>query len=138
VLASSGHSMSNEALQTAVAGLFLAQLAALIWALVPRGRMWGVLVVNLLLSAGVLVYAVPLLPQEIAYLASASTTEWLDYNGIGLCLIELAVLVSAALAIGRLRVPLALIWLGFAVNFVFTLFAVIFAFTFEFRCCGYL
>jgi hypothetical protein len=138
VLAASGNSMSNETLQTAVAGIILAQLAALIWALIPRGRIRGVLVVNLLLSAGVLIYVVPLLPHEIAYLASASTTELLDYKGIGLCLIELAVLVTAALAIGKLRVPLALIWLGFAGNFIFTLFAVIFAFTFEFRCCGYL
>jgi hypothetical protein len=51
---------------------------------------------------------------------------------------ELVVLVGAGLRLRGRRVPGIVIWSGFAINFCFSLLVLVYAFTFEFRCCGYL
>jgi hypothetical protein len=58
--------MSNPTLQLIVVFIFLSQLAALIWGFVPRGTRRGVLIVNLLLSTGVLYLLWAYLLPEIA------------------------------------------------------------------------
>jgi hypothetical protein len=95
-------------------------------------------VANLVFSAGVLAPVLPLVPQEIVDLRAAVQIDALDYKFSILSLIELAVFLQAAITLFWRPMPKVLIWLGFAANFGLSLLALIFAFTFEFRCCGYL
>jgi hypothetical protein len=133
--------MSNDLFRVAVAGIVLMQLAGLLWAiLVPRGRR-AVMLVNLLLAAGVLIYWVPSLPAELARLARAEQTEFPDsYEAPLLCLIELATLIASALRLSGRCLPGTglVVWLGFAFNFCVSLGFAAIAFLFEFHCCGYL
>ena len=130
--------MSNQTFQLGIVAICLVQLAALIWAVVPRGKRSGVLVVNLLYSAGVLYLLWPYLLPEIAEAISATETDIFDYKTSIITATELAVLVSALLALARRRVPAALIWCGFAANIVLSALVFFYAFFVEFRCCGYL
>jgi len=102
--------MSTQTFQLIVVIIFLAPLAALIWALSPRGGRRGVLIANMPLSAGVLYLLWPYLLPESAEVRSLSQTDIL------VSVTKLVVLVSALLAIGGLRVPAALIWSGLAAN----------------------
>ena len=67
----------------------------------------GALIVNLLLSAGVLYLLWPYLLPEISEVLSLSETDIFDYKNWIVSLPELAVLVFALLAIARERVPAA-------------------------------
>jgi hypothetical protein len=130
--------MSNSVFQIAVTAVTPAQLAVLLCALlVPRGTR-AVLVANLVIAGGVLIYWLPSLPSELSGIASRASSDILDYGPLLVCLFELGVSVVSGLALAGIRVPAAAAWLGFAVNFTASLLFLVFAFTFEFRCCGYL
>ena len=87
------------------------------------------LIVNLLLSAGVLYLLWPYLLPEIAEVRSLSETDILDYKTSIISVTELVVLVSALLAIGGIGVPAPLIWSGFAANLLLILLALVYAFS---------
>jgi hypothetical protein len=130
--------MSNAQFELAAAVVSLAQVVALLYALfAPRG-MWVVLLINLLFGAAVLIYLAPSVPVEWSHVASGEASELVDYKVPLVCLFELVVLVAAGLRLCGRRVPGAVIWSGFAINFCFSLLVLVYAFTFEFRCCGYL
>ena len=95
--------MSNLTFQIIVVLVCLAQLAALIWGVVPRGSRSGVLAVNLLLSVGALYFLWPYLRPEIAEaLASPETDIW-GYKTSIITLVELVVFVTTVRAIAGRR-----------------------------------
>ena len=130
--------MSNLTFQIIVVLVCLAQLAALIWGVEPRGSRSGVLAVNLLLSVGALYFLWPYLRPEIAEaLASPETDIW-GYKTSIITLVELVVFVTTVRAIAGRYVPAALIWAGFAANLLLSLLVFVYAFFVEFPCCGLL
>jgi hypothetical protein len=80
----------------------------------------------------------PSLREESSRLVSGEASDFLDYKVPLVCLFELVVLVGAGLRLCGRCVPGIVIWSGFAINFYFSLLVLVYAFTFEFRCCGYL
>lgn len=134
--------MSNQPFRIAVATLCAAELAALIWALLPRGRRYGLYAVNTVSSALALLVLLPELPGEINSLMTVER----GIGGVGLddcktsllCAVEIVILVSAGLGLIARRVPRLLVWLGFTVNAALSALAFVYAFFVEFRCCGYL
>ena len=130
--------MSNLTFQIIVVLVCLAQLAALIWGVVPGGKRSGVLTVNLLMSVGVLYFLWPYQRPEIAEALSSPETGIWDYKTSIIMLVELIVFVTTVRAIAGRYVPAALIWTGFAANLVLSLLVFVYAFFVEFPCCGLL
>jgi quercetin dioxygenase-like cupin family protein len=73
-----------------------------------------------------------------AYIARGAATELSDFLTPISCLFEFAVLVSAVLVLCSVRVPVAVIWIGFGLNFCISIAALLVAFFLQFKCCGYL
>jgi hypothetical protein len=118
--------------------IVLIHLAALAWVLIRRRGMAPVLIVNLLFGAAVLAFVVPYLPNELAYIRSGGASELFDYKNAIVTAFEIVTLLVSALAFrGALPAKIGA-WIGFAGNFALSLFAVVFALTFKFTCCGYL
>ena len=130
--------MSNLTFQIIIVLVCLAQLAALIWGVVPRGSRSGVLAVNLLLSVGVLYFLWPYLRPEIAEALSSPETDIWGYKTSIITLVELVVFVTTVRAIAGRYVPAALIWAGFAANLLLSALVFVYAFFVEFPCCGLL
>ena len=130
--------MSNLTFQIIVVLVCLAQLAALIWGVVPRGSRSGVLIVNLVLSVVVLYFLWPYLRPEIAEALSAPETDIWSYKTSIIMLIELVVFVTSVRAIAGRFVPAWLIWAGFAANLLLSALVFVYAFFVEFPCCGLL
>ena len=129
--------MSNAVFETLAVGATALQLAAVLWALLRRA-LAPVLVINLLFAGGTLVVLGPQLPTEITYLLSGAPTELLDYKVTIGCVTELIVLLCSALAFRGAIAAKIVAGVGFAWNFALTLLVLLFALTFEFKCCGYL
>jgi len=130
--------MSNLTFQIIIVLICLAQLAALIWGVVPRGSRSGVLIVNLLLSVGVLYFLWPYLRPEIAEARSSPETDIWSYKTSIIMLVALVVFVTSVRAIAGRYVPPVLIWTGFAANLLLSLVVFVYAFFVEFPCCGLL
>jgi hypothetical protein len=130
--------MSNSVFQVTVAAVTLAQIGALLCALLVRRGTRAILVTNLVIAGAVLVYWLPRLPVELSGIASRESSDILDNKVPLLCLFELALLIVSGLGLAGIRVPAVIVWVGFAANFAASLLFLVFAFTFEFRCCGYL
>jgi hypothetical protein len=130
--------MSNLTFQIIVVLICLAQLAALIWGVVPRGSRSGVLIVNLVLSVGVLYFLWPYLRPEIAEALAAPEADIWSYKTSIITAVELVVFVTNVRAIAGRYVPAWLIWAGFAANFLFSALVFVYAFFVEFPCCGLL
>lgn len=124
--------------QVITAVLCAAELAALVWALVPRGRRWGVLLTNIVSGGLAMAILVPELPGELRTLRGGAELSLDNAKTSLLCLAEVAITASSGLAFCGWRVSGLQIWLGFAVNFAFSLFLFFFAFFVRFKCCGYL
>jgi len=124
----------------------LVQLGVFLAVLVRWPVIYPVLAVNLLFSGAILFLVVPPLPQEVSYIFSYwpfvvyAPSDLLDYKYMILTAIEVVVLVPSLFAVFGMRWAITLAWIGFAANFVLSVFALwfAFAFTFEFKCCGYL
>ena len=116
----------------------LAQLAALIWGVVPRGSRSGVLIVNLVLSVGVLYFLWPYLHPEIAEALAAPEADIWSYKTSIITAVELVVFVTTVRAIAGRYVAAWLIWAGFAANFLLSALVFVYAFFVEFPCCGLL
>jgi hypothetical protein len=130
--------MSNLTFQIIVVLICLAQLAALIWGVVPRGSRSGVLIVNLVLSVGVLYFLWPYLRPEIAEALVAPEADIWSYKTSIITAVELVVFVTNVRAIAGRYVPAWLIWAGFAANFLLSALVFVYAFFVEFPCCGLL
>jgi hypothetical protein len=130
--------MSNLTFQIIVVLICLAQLAALIWGVVPRGSRSGVLLVNLVLSVGVLYFLWPYLRPEIAEALAAPEADIWSYKTSIITAVELVVFVTNVRAIAGRYVPAWLIWAGFAANFLLSALVFVYAFFVEFPCCGLL
>jgi hypothetical protein len=130
--------MSNLTFQIIIVLICLAQLAALIWGVVPRGSRSGVLIVNLVLSVGVLYFLWPYLRPEIAEALAAPETDIWNYKTSIITVVELVVFVTTVRAIAGRHVPAWLIWAGFAANLLFSALVFVYAFFVEFPCCGLL
>jgi hypothetical protein len=130
--------MSNLTFQIIVVLICLAQLAALIWGVVPRGSRSGVLIVNLVLSVGVLYFLWPYLRPEIAEALAAPEADIWSYKTSIITAVELVVFVTNVRAIAGRYVPAWLIWAGFAANFLLSALVFVYAFFVEFPCCGLL
>lgn len=130
--------MSNLTFQIVIVLICLAQLAALTWGVVPRGSRSGVLIVNLVLSVGVLYFLWPYLRPEIAEALAAPETDIWNYKTSIITVVELVVFVTTVRAIAGRHVPAWLIWAGFAANFLLSALVFVYAFFVEFPCCGLL
>ena len=130
--------MSNLTFQILIVLVCLAQLAALIWGVVPRGSRSGVLIVNLVLSVVVLYFLWPYLRPEIAEALSAPETDIWNFKTSIIMLVELVVFVTTVRAIAGRYVPAWLIWAGFGANLVLSALVFVYAFFVEFPCCGLL
>jgi hypothetical protein len=130
--------MSNLTFQIIIVLICLAQLAALIWGVVPRGSRSGVLIVNLVLSVGVLYFLWPYLRPEIAEALAAPETDIWNYKTSIITVVELVVFVTTVRAIAGRHVPAWLIWAGFAANLLLSALVFVYAFFVEFPCCGLL
>lgn len=100
------------------------QLGILLWALVWRGGIKPILIVNLVLSSVVLLYNATQWPAFIQYQ---------EYPLIGFNLFELAILVTSGAALYGLRIPSWLIWIAFSVNFLLCIALMLFVLTFRMR-----
>lgn len=112
---------ADQIVEATAALLLLAHLGALIWAGVLRKGMASVLGLNAIVSAGVVIYWAPHIPELLKYV-----DMMLAFVGF-----EALVLGTSLLAIGRIRVPRALIWFEFAVHALLIVAALAFMFTFK-------
>jgi hypothetical protein len=101
--------------------LLLAHIGVLVWSAWFRKGMAPVLVLNLLVSGGVVIYW----GLNIADLVGAIEMVW------AFVAFELVVFVTSLLAIFRLRVPQAVIWIEFAAHALMTGLAFLFILTFH-------
>jgi hypothetical protein len=130
--------MSNLQLQIVTCAIVAAQLGVVLWVLLRRRGMWPALIVNFVFAAGVLWSVAPYVGSEVAFAWSDPDSDWFDYKNTILTVFEGVTVLASLLAF---RGPVAariIAWLGFAGNFALSLAAAVLAFTFEFKCCGYL
>jgi hypothetical protein len=104
-----------------VVGLLLAHIVVLISVLLLHARIGWVVGLNLLVSAGVMLYWLPRFSELFGYVDLV-----LAFVGF-----ELAVLIVSILAVSRLRIPSAIHWIAFAVNFLLSAGALYFMLTFR-------
>ena len=116
----------------------LVQVAALLWVLIRRRSMCPVLFVNFLLVIGVLLIVLPDLSGEIAYIREGEASELFDYKSTILTAFESVTFIASVIALRGLLLAKIVAWIGFAGNFALSFAAMLFLWTFEFKCCGYL
>lgn len=101
--------------------LLLAHVGVLVWSGWLRKGIAPVLALNLLISGSVAVYWA----QRISDLAGSIALVWVFVG------FEFVVLVISLLAVFRVRVPLAVIWIAFTAHALMTAAAVLFVLTFR-------
>jgi hypothetical protein len=102
--------------------IVLAHIAALIWAVALRKGLGPVLGLNVIVTAGILVYNANQL---------GSMLDYADYRLMALMAFALATLLISAAALFGWRIPTALIWTAFAGNFAMSLLFMAFALLFK-------
>ena len=130
--------MSNLQLQIVTGAVVAAQVTVALWVLIRRRGMWPALVVNLVFAAGVLLSVAPYVASEITFAWSDPDADVMDYKNTVLTGFETVTALASLIAFRGLLAAKVIAWLGFAGNFVLSLLALLFALTFEFKCCGYL
>jgi hypothetical protein len=111
----------DQLIQLIAVVLPLAHAAALIAVLRSRARFSWIVNLNLLVSAGVMIYWAPRVSQLFGYVDMV-----MAFVGF-----ELAVLVVSVLARLRVRIPNAVHWIAFAANTLLSVNALIFMLTFR-------
>lgn len=101
--------------------LLLAHVVVLIAVLRCRARMGWVVGLNLLVSAGVMIYWAPRFSELFGYVDMV-----LAFVGF-----ELAILIVSILAALRVRIPRVVHWSAFAVNALISINALVFMLTFR-------
>jgi hypothetical protein len=101
--------------------LVLAHLAALIAVLGFHTRFQWVVWLNLLVSAGVMLYWAPRFSELFGYIDMV-----MAFVGF-----ELAVLIVSVLAVLRIRIPPAIHWIAFTANALLSINALVFMLTFR-------
>ena len=102
--------------------IVLAHVAALIWAVALRKGLGPVLGLNLVIAAGILAYNADHLGIMLRYA---------DYPLLALMAFALVTLLISAAAIFGWRIPVALIWITFAGNFIMSTLLMAFALLFK-------
>ena len=105
--------MSNSTLLTVTVVLVLGHAAALLLSVVLRKRIGAVIWLNLVVASGVL-------------LGPSFAANGNDLRATWLTGLEALTLVSCALALGGVRIPVLLIWTEFAINFLLSAIALAF------------
>lgn len=111
----------DDVVKAIAVALLLAHIAVLISVLWFRARIVWVIGLNLLVSAGVMLYWLPRFSELFGYVDMV-----LAFVGF-----ELAVLIVSVLATFRVRMPLAVHWLAFAANALLSVNALVFMLTFR-------
>jgi hypothetical protein len=130
--------MANTEFAATACTVVAIQVAAPLWVLIRRCRMWPVLLVNLLFVAAVLFVVLPYLPGEVAYIREGEASELFDYKNVILTAFESVTLLASVLAFCGVLLGKIVAWIGFGGNFALSILAIQFSLTFEFKCCGYL
>jgi hypothetical protein len=102
--------------------IVLAHVAAAIWAVALRKGLGPVLGLNVIVAAGILVYNANQL---------GSMLDYADYRLMALTAFALATLLISTAALFGLRIPVALIWIAFAGNFIMSALLMAFALLFK-------
>lgn len=111
----------DDLVKAVAVALLLAHIVVLISVLRFRARMSWVVGLNLLVSAGVMVYWAPRFSELFGYVDMI-----LAFFGF-----ELAVLIASTIAALRGRVPAAIHWIAFTANALLSAAAATFMFTFQ-------
>ncbi|HTZ35314.1 MAG TPA: hypothetical protein VMB84_04765 [Stellaceae bacterium] len=130
--------MSNLQLQLTLCAVVAGQIGVLAWVAIRRRGPWPALLVNFVFAAGMLWSVAPYAPSEVSFAWSDPDSGWFDYKSTILTGFEAASFVASLLALRGRMAATVVAWVGFAGNFALSLVALLFAFTFEFKCCGYL
>lgn len=101
--------------------LLFAHIVVLISVLLFRARIRWIVGLNLLVSAGVMIYWLPHFSEMFGYVDLV-----LAFVGF-----ELAVLIVSVLAALRFRIPFAIHWIAFAANALLSASGVVFVLTFR-------
>ena len=111
----------NDVVKAIAVTLMLAHVAVLIVVLRSRGRIGWIVGLNLLASAGVIIYWLPRFPELFGYVD-------LVVAFVGF---EFVVLIISIMAAFRVRIPPAIHWIAFAANASLSAAAAVFMFTFR-------
>jgi hypothetical protein len=130
--------MSNLQLQLVICSVVAAQIGVVLWVVIRRRGIRPALIVNLLFSAGVLWSVAEYVPGEVAFARSDPDSDWFDYKNTIMAAFEAATVLASLLAFRGVMAAKIVAWVGFTGNFALSLAAAWLAFTFEFKCCGYL
>jgi len=112
---------ADELIRIIAVALIVAHVAALIWVVWFRRRITPVLVLNLLVSGGVMAFWAPRLGELFNYVESV----WIFVA------FELIAFLTSLVAIVTGRVPRAVIWLVFAAHMILIAAALYFMVTFK-------
>jgi hypothetical protein len=102
--------------------LVLTHIGALIWGLRSRGGIVPVLALNLVIATGILAYNAP---HFALLIANADTAP------LAMTVFALVNLLTSAAALARLRVPSAIVWALFGVDFALSVLLMAFLITFK-------
>jgi hypothetical protein len=113
--------ISDQVVKVIAIALTLAHIGVLVWSGWLRKGIAPVLVLNLLVSGGVVIYW----GLNVTDLVGSIELVW------AFVAFELLVMVTSLLAIFRLRMPQAVIWIEFAAHALLTGLALLFILTFH-------
>jgi hypothetical protein len=111
----------DNIVEAVTVALLLAHIGVLIAVLRFHARMGWIVGLNLLVSAGVMLYWAPRFSELFGYVDMV-----LAFVGF-----ELAVLTVSVLAASRVRIPPAIHWIAFAANALLSVNALVFMLTFR-------
>lgn len=111
----------DDLVKAVAVALLLAHIVVLISVLRFRARMSWVVGLNLLVSAGVMIYWAPRFSELFGYVDIV-----LAFVGF-----ELAALIASVMAVFRAPIPSAIHWIAFTANALLSAAAAIFMFTFQ-------
>ena len=111
----------DEIVDVIASALMLAHVAALVWSGWLRKGIAPVIVLNLLVSTGVVIYWAPHISELLHYVDAV----W------AFVAFELAVFITSILVVFRVHVPRAVIWIEFSVHVLLIAATLTFMFTFK-------
>ena len=111
----------DDIVKAIAVALLFAHVAVLVVVLRSRGKIDWMIGLNLLVSAGVMIYWAPRLSELFGYVDLV----------VAFVAFELAVLIVSILAVSRFRMPPAIHWIAFTANFLLSIAALVFILTFR-------
>jgi hypothetical protein len=111
----------DDVVKAIAIALLLAHVVVLIVVLRSRGKIGWMVGLNLIVSAGVVIYWLPRFSELFGYV---DLVVWF-------VAFEFAVLIVSLLAMFRVRIPPAIHWIAFAANALLSAAAIVFIVTFR-------